>query len=65
LTETTAPLTAWSNPAETFVFVATATAAGAGVCVMTVGAAAVVKVHVRGAMIPPLLDDLAPDTVTV
>ena len=65
LTETTAPLTAWSNPAMTLVFVRTATAPGAGVWVMSVGAAAVVKVHVSGAMIPPLLDDRAPDTVTV
>ena len=64
LTTIVAPVTAWSKPTETFEFVATLTAPGAGDCEITVGRAAVVKVHETGA-IGPLPTEAEPETVTV
>jgi hypothetical protein len=53
------------NVTEMLEVTATFVAPEAGVTDVTVGRAAVVKVHVTGAIITLLLDDLAPETVTV
>jgi hypothetical protein len=64
VTTIVAPVTAWLKPTATVAFIATLTAPEAGVCEVTVGAAAVVKLHETGAM-PALPDAVEPDTVAV
>jgi hypothetical protein len=57
------PVTGWLNPTATAVLTSTAVAPEAGDCDVIVGRAAVVKLHVTGAMKAPP-DDALPDTVT-
>jgi hypothetical protein len=64
VTTNVVPVTAWLKPTETVVLTAMPFAPEAGLCDVTVGAAAVVKVHVTGVM-AALPDAVAPDTVTV
>ena len=58
------PVTAWLKPTDTVVFTATFVAPEAGACDVTVGRAAVVKVHETG-VIGALPAAVEPDTVTV
>jgi hypothetical protein len=59
------PVTASLNAREMVEFTATFVAPDAGVTDVTVGRAAVVKVHETVDMTAPPLDAFAPDTVTV
>jgi hypothetical protein len=64
VTTIVAPVTAWLKPTATVAFKATFTAPEAGVCEVTVGGAAVVKLHETGAM-AALPEAVEPDTVAV